>query len=83
VISRTDYLAELNRLSESQKHNDDGLTVTEMSEESRMHDQTMRKLLHAAKKAGRLWVGKKSVECLNGRFKTVDCYRILPEKADE
>lgn len=77
TISETDWLSELQRLSQ---RSDSGKTSEEWCEELGRSPQYVLQMLRRARKAGWLVVGKSTRTAINGRVFNADVYRIVRPK---
>lgn len=68
----------LDELQTASNQSDDGMTVAEMVSVTGRSTRHIHKALTAAKVGGRLVVGRRACESLDGKAIRVPCYRIKP-----
>ena len=73
-----DWLKDLNELSDVSDI-ENGLTTSEMVAQTGHTVLWIRKRLHEAKKRGRLVVGRKSINRLDGSDVFLPAYRVVPD----
>ncbi len=79
VITTDEWLAELERVARDSGH-DDGLTAQEIADGVGYSTKWVAVRLRRLKAIGRLQVGKRTIEALNGNRIPVPVYKVLPEK---
>jgi len=77
-ITVDEWIAELERINPRQS--DEGLTALELASAWSVSKKTAYDRLHALKKAGRVIIGRRATETLDGRESTTPVYRLKKGK---
>ena len=78
MITKDEWLAELDRFMARRQPDDPGLTAEEWAEETGHCTDHVRKVLRQAHRRGCLVVGVKSTTNIRGRSCVVPVYRLKP-----
>jgi len=81
VITTDEWLTEMERLAQDTQEGD-GLTTNEIAERLGHSTKWVAGRLRRLKKAGRLEVGRRTIETLSGLSMPVPAYKVLPEKRE-
>lgn len=82
VVTEAEWLKEMERLAAATRdRRDEGMTVAEMAESLGWDVSTVRRLLQKARDAGRLRLGWRHQEGLDGRMYRAPVYTLTPEPA--
>ena len=80
TISRDEWLSEFERVMRQPRQGDPGLSTVELSDALGVGAHRVNALLRVAHRAGRLVVGRKPGNALDGRRCMVPCYQLKVER---
>lgn len=79
TITRSEWLSEFERVMRQPRQGDPGLSTWEIAEALGVGQHRVNALLRVAHRQGRLLVGRKPGDALDGRRCMVPCYRLVTE----
>jgi hypothetical protein len=81
TITRDEWLSEFERVMRQPRQGDPGMSSWEIADALGVGTHRVNALLREAHRAGRLIVGRKPGNALDGRRCMVPCYRLVTAKA--